>query len=109
MLVALLADIHGNREALAACLVHAREQNVERFVFLGDYVGYGADPAWTVDEVAGYVESGAAAIMGNHDHAVVSSSEWMNPTAQEAIDWTRRQLNDVQRKFLANLPLALEE
>lgn len=41
MLNALLADVHGNREALAACLRHAEESKVERLVFLGDYVGYG--------------------------------------------------------------------
>src|SRR5262245_39877896 len=109
MLIALLGDIHGNREALTACLAHAGEQNVERFLFLGDYVGYGADPGWAVDEVAGYVERGAVAIMGNHDHAVLSASEWMNATAQQAIDWTRRQLDEAQRTFLAKLPLAAEE
>src|SRR3954471_22631294 len=43
--------IHGNREALDACLAHARSMRAERFVFLGDYVGYGADPSYVVDTV----------------------------------------------------------
>ena len=38
MLVALLTDIHGNREALDACLEHARRMGAARFVFLGDYL-----------------------------------------------------------------------
>ena len=42
-LIALLADIHANREALTACLAHARGRGAERLVFLGDYVGYGAE------------------------------------------------------------------
>ena len=46
MLVALITDIHGNREALTACLNHARRSGVGRHVFLGDYIGYGADPGW---------------------------------------------------------------
>ncbi|MFL5126322.1 MAG: metallophosphoesterase family protein, partial [Microvirga sp.] len=49
MLVALLTDIHGNREALDACLENARRMGAARFVLLGDYVGYGADPAYVVD------------------------------------------------------------
>jgi predicted phosphodiesterase len=42
MLIALLTDIHGNREAFEACLHDARRMRADRFVFLGDYVGYGA-------------------------------------------------------------------
>ena len=41
MLIALFTDIHGNREAFEACLHHARRLRAERFVFLGDYGGYG--------------------------------------------------------------------
>ena len=44
LLTALLSDIHGNLEALNACLGHARERGAERFGFLGDLVGYGAEP-----------------------------------------------------------------
>jgi len=109
MLIALIADVHGNREALSACLAHAKENRAAHYVFLGDYVGYGADPGWVVDEIMQHVQNGAAAIMGNHDHAVVSASERMNPVAQEAIEWTRRQLNERHRAFLANLPMVLEK
>ena len=48
MRIALMSDIHGNREAFEACLAHARWAKVQRTVFLGDYVGYGADPGWVV-------------------------------------------------------------
>jgi hypothetical protein len=51
MLVALLADIHANREALSACLAHAQARNAARFVFLGDHVNYGADPECVVETV----------------------------------------------------------
>ena len=48
VLTALLADIHANSDALAACLRHARAAGAKRFVFLGDLVGYNADPAGTL-------------------------------------------------------------
>ena len=44
MLIALLADIHANREALTACLADAENAKADRYVFLGDLVGYGANP-----------------------------------------------------------------
>jgi diadenosine tetraphosphatase ApaH/serine/threonine PP2A family protein phosphatase len=104
MIIALFTDIHGNREALAACLAHARAHNAARHVFLGDYVGYGAEPGFVVDEIMAQVAQGAVAIAGNHDVAV-SSPLRMNETAQEAIAWTRTQLDERQKKFLRELPL----
>jgi diadenosine tetraphosphatase ApaH/serine/threonine PP2A family protein phosphatase len=109
MLTALLADIHANREALSACLAHAQACGVERYVFLGDYVGYGADPGWAVDTVMAHVAAGASAILGNHDAAVSDLSEELNETARAAIAWTRERLSERQRTFLATLPLTMED
>ena len=108
MLVALFADIHANREAFSACLAHAKATGVERYVFLGDYVGYGADPGWVVDEVAAMVGQGAVAIRGNHDEAVFNPAVKMNDMATTAMQWTRTQLGDQQREFLRNLPMSAE-
>ena len=52
--LAILTDLHANREAVEAVLDHAAAQGARRYAFLGDYVGYGADPAWVVDTVARY-------------------------------------------------------
>ena len=109
MLVALLTDIHGNREALSACLSHARFLQAERLVFLGDYVGYGADPAWVLETVMDLVDQGAVALMGNHDAAVEGDDSTMNSLARAAIAWTRTQLRPAHRTFLSALPLTLEE
>jgi predicted phosphodiesterase len=62
VLIALFADIHANRQAFAACLAKAREAGAERFVLLGDYVGYGADPEWTMQTVMELVSRGAPAV-----------------------------------------------
>lgn len=104
MLLAVFADIHANRQAFAACLDYARAHGAERIVCLGDYVGYGADPEWTVETVMGLVENGALAVRGNHDNAVGTPSESMNAEAQAAMEWTRGRLSAAQRRFLAELP-----
>ena len=105
MLIAFFTDIHGNREALEACLAHAERYPIDRYVFLGDFVGYGADPGFVVDTARGFVSRGAIALLGNHDSAAIGNAESMNDMAMLAIEWTRRQLTKDQRDFLANLPL----
>jgi diadenosine tetraphosphatase ApaH/serine/threonine PP2A family protein phosphatase len=108
MRIALLADIHANRPALEACLGHARASQADQFIFLGDYVGYGADPVWAVDTVMEMVARGAFAILGNHDLAVSEKRETMTADAEVAMSWTRGQLGSEARSFLASLPLRLE-
>lgn len=109
MLLAIFADIHANRQAFGACLDVARARGAERMIFLGDYVGYGADPEWTVDTVMGMVDSGAMAVLGNHDQAVSTPTATFNAEAQAAIEWTRGRLGVEQRRFLSELPLVLQE
>lgn len=109
--IGLFADVHSNLEALEACLARAQELGVTRMVFLGDLVGYNADPGAVVDRIAALVESGKAqALLGNHDQAVFTDhSRLMNPVAWSAIQWTREQLNPAQVAFLKQLPMMINE
>ena len=109
MLLALLSDIHANRQAFSACLEAVRARGADRLIFLGDFVGYGGDPEWTVETAIRLIADGAVAVRGNHDQAIGTPSETMNTAAQTAIEWTRDRLTAAQRRFLAQLPLALEE
>src|SRR3984957_16605188 len=109
MRIALMPATHGNREPLAACLDHAAQNGIDRYVFLGDFAGYGADPGWVIDTAMAQVERGAIAILGNHEALVVTTAGGMNEAAADAIEWTRAQLNDRQRNFIAGLPLFVEE
>ena len=108
-MIALLSDIHGNLEALSACLRHAREAGATRFAFLGDFVGYGADPQGVVDLVAEHAARGAIAVKGNHDEAVEKTPGYMNDTSREIIAWTRQNLDETSKAFLRSLPLVARE
>jgi diadenosine tetraphosphatase ApaH/serine/threonine PP2A family protein phosphatase len=104
--LALFADVHANLEALEACLEHAEEQGAEEAAFLGDLIGYGADPVAVLERVRARVAAGALAVRGNHDAAVVAAgADTMNRSAEAAVDWTRQQLDPSQLAFLAALPL----
>jgi len=109
VLLAIFSDIHANRQAFAACLEAARARGAERLICLGDIVGYGADPEWSVDTVMAMVANGGLAVRGNHDNAVSTASESMNAEAQAAIEWTRGRLSAEQRRFLAELPMNVND
>jgi diadenosine tetraphosphatase ApaH/serine/threonine PP2A family protein phosphatase len=109
VLIAIFTDIHGNREALEACLAHAARHPIDRTVFLGDLVGYGADPGFVVDTVKGFAERGAVVLLGNHDSAATGTPESMNDMAMAAIEWTRGQLTPDQHAFLTSLPLTVQD
>lgn len=109
MLIALLSDIHSNLEALDACLKHASENGAGRFMFLGDFVGYGADPQAAVETVRRFASQGAIVVKGNHDEAVEKRAGYMNDAAKNSIEWTRKALSAEHRVFLSSLPLVSRE
>jgi diadenosine tetraphosphatase ApaH/serine/threonine PP2A family protein phosphatase len=107
--IAVLTDLHANREAVEAVLEHAERQAVGGFALLGDFVGYGADPGWVVDTARALVREGALAVMGNHDQAVVRGpTASMRPEAAFVVTWTRQRLDPRQLDFLSSLPLLVE-
>lgn len=105
MRLAVLTDIHGNREALTAVLADVQARGCDAMVVLGDIVGYGPDPAWCLDRVRGL---GCVTLQGNHDAAIKGAGDDMSTQARLAIDWTRGQLSDDQADWLAGLPLTAE-
>jgi diadenosine tetraphosphatase ApaH/serine/threonine PP2A family protein phosphatase len=109
LIIALLSDVHGNLEALDACLKHATESGAARYVFLGDLVGYGADPQKVVDTVARYAAEGAIVVKGNHDEAIEKTHRYMNDSVRSVIDWTRETLSVDGKAFLSSLPLCVRE
>jgi diadenosine tetraphosphatase ApaH/serine/threonine PP2A family protein phosphatase len=109
MRIALLTDIHANREAFEACLADAARCGAQRLVLLGDIVGYGADPAWAVAKTRDLVSQGAIALRGNHDEATAFPRGGMTEDATAAIAWTRRVLDPADAAFLGALPMEVEE
>ena len=110
MKLALFADIHSNLEAITACLAHAEALGAERYAFLGDLVGYGADPVAVLDLVEDHAAKGAIVVLGNHDATTVGRpADPLNASAHAAIVWTQAQIGARHCSFLAGLPLTIRE
>lgn len=103
MRLAILSDIHANREAMDAVLACLGAYRIDRVVLLGDIVGYGADPAYCLDRAEELLDAGAIGILGNHDAAVTGSHLDLNSTARTAIEWTRQQLAPRHHSVLGRL------
>lgn len=106
MRYAFLGDIHGNTDALDRVLASIKEHGADKIVCLGDVVGYGAEPVQCLETIRGLK---CDVIAGNHDWAAVGkiSIECFNAYAKAAALWTREQLSQEQKDWLANLPLVL--
>ena len=109
MRIAILTDIHANREAFAAVLEDARARGADRIALLGDLVGYGPDPEWCCTMARQLVAEGALCVRGNHDNAAAGAAEPMSALAKAAMDWTKARLGAEDRAFLGGLPLIVDE
>lgn len=111
---AIISDIHGNLAALEAVLEDIRSQDISSIVCLGDTVGYGPDPCACIDIAMDFDFS----ILGNHDNSALFDPEGFNVAAEQAIFWTRAQIEcgpdgpEASRRrmeFLLELPRVIRE
>ena len=105
--VAIIGDIHGNRQALDAVLRAIRESGAAAVWCLGDLVGYGADPAYCL---ATAVSRSDRCLAGNHDLGATGRVpvSRFSPLAAAAIRWTRDALAPSARATLDRLDPADE-
>lgn len=107
MRIAIISDIHSNLEALNRAMTEIEREKVDEIVCLGDIVGYGANPNECVDIIKKTTEF---VLLGNHDEAAIdlSKTEFFNPFARIAAEWTSQTLTEENRDYIAGLGLTLE-
>jgi predicted phosphodiesterase len=108
MSIAIVADIHANAEAIKQVLKDAYEQQAHSLWFLGDMVGYGAQPykAWAIV----YNERRVPcrwALAGNHDWGLLKKlGDTIGLEAQEGTQ--NSQFNQIAWRALQKNRQALE-
>jgi predicted phosphodiesterase len=107
MRIGIFSDIHANLEALQAVLKAYEKAQVDRYVCLGDIVGYGADPNECCQMVRHVAE---VVVLGNHDAACCGrmSTEWFNPAARAAVEVHAGLLEPRHLEWLTQLPYCIE-
>lgn len=102
MRVAVLSDIHSNRQGLEAVFAAVEEAAVDEVWCLGDMVGYGADPDACTELVR---ERCATCLVGNHDLAVLGALDiaTFSEAAATAVEWTRGNVARETLEFLSSL------
>lgn len=100
----IISDLHSNLEALDAFVRVTKGMKFDKLVCLGDIVGYGANPNELVDWVR---DNAQIVLAGNHDYAAVELTDtaYFNPYALNSCYWTRHELTEKNRKYLASLPV----
>lgn len=103
----IFSDIHSNLEALNAVMEAFSIEAIDQYLCVGDIVGYAANPRECIEKVQSL---SCPVVAGNHDWAAVSlfSLDYFNPTAAEAILWTKSRLPESNKAYLENLKLTFK-
>jgi predicted phosphodiesterase len=99
----IFSDIHSNLEAFEELLRQDVAKHVDKYLFLGDLVGYGANPNEATDLFRSLKNS--YCIRGNHDKVIadLESSSLFNPVAAFSAEWSKIQLSPSNQTFLKQL------
>lgn len=109
MRLAVLADVHANRLALEAVLADAKELGVDQYVFLGDLVMKGPDPAGVFNLVRGL--NPLCWLKGNTDMWLEESGQAAGPVSpqeqelREYLSYAKAKLSPDAAAFLMALPV----
>ncbi|MEW6025790.1 MAG: metallophosphoesterase family protein [Planctomycetota bacterium] len=100
----IFGDIHGNLEALEAVLEKMANEKPDKYICMGDLVGYCANPNECIEKARAL---NPVFIAGNHDYAAAGllNVDFFNTYAFRAIEWTKQQLTPENKEFLRNMKL----
>ena len=103
MRLAVISDIHGNRQALEAVLDDIGREGVSEIWCLGDIVGYGASPDACCDLTRDAAHR--ITLAGNHDMAVRGDLplDEFSRGAELAARWTQEHLRQDNLEYLLGL------
>lgn len=104
MRLAVIADIHGNLEAMNQVLADIDDQGVDRIVCLGDNIGYGPEPEAVIHKIR---ERGIPSLMGNHELVVKEPGylDWFNPLARKTHLLTEDSLSQSSLDYCRSLEM----
>src|SRR5512146_217721 len=103
MRIGIFSDVHANIEAMNAVLDAFKSERIDKYVCIGDVVGYGASPNECCDVIR---KTAAFTILGNHDAAVAGRMDYSYyyDAARQALDLHAEVLTRENMDWLRSLP-----
>jgi diadenosine tetraphosphatase ApaH/serine/threonine PP2A family protein phosphatase len=104
----IFSDVHANIEALTAVLSSFESERIDKYVCIGDTVGYGASPNECCDIIR---KLAAYTILGNHDAAVAGRMDYSYyyDAARQALDYHASILSGENMEWLKGLPYEVRD
>jgi putative phosphoesterase len=103
--VALISDIHGNQNALAAVIKDASELGVIAFLNAGDSVGFGIYPNDVVETLR---STNVLSVAGNFDLKVLDGRQDEQNEKNLAVAFAVKELSSSNFSYLKSLPKELQ-
>ncbi len=100
----IFSDVHSNLEALEAVIKAYESEAIDKYLCIGDSVGYATNPNECIAKIRALE---TISVAGNHDWASVNlfSLDNLNPLACQGILWTMSYLSRESRDFLGGVNL----
>lgn len=101
----IFSDVHGNLEALQAVMDAFTKDRIDKYIYLGDIVGYGADPGACISGLQSLGPDHL--IAGNHEWGVLDllGIDYFSEYARSAVEWTKGVLNAKELEYLKSFRL----
>lgn len=105
----IISDIHSNLEAFEAVIAGLSRDDIDKYICLGDVVGYGADPILCIERLRWL--NPEIVIAGNHDYGVLDKLDidYFSEPAAAGVAWTKGKLGSKEISYLESLKLLYED
>ncbi|MCM8831229.1 MAG: metallophosphatase family protein [Candidatus Omnitrophica bacterium] len=104
----IFSDVHSNLEAFSVVYDFYKNNQIDKYIFIGDIVGYGANPKECLYLLK---ELNPICVAGNHDWAVVNKLglDYFNEYAKTALLWTKEKVFFDDCLYINSFALVYEE
>ncbi len=108
MRYAVFSDVHSNLEAFLVVLEDCQKEDIDRYIFLGDIVGYGANPKECISLLR---QLNPVRVAGNHDWGIIDKFPlgYFHEEAAVVLRWTKKELSLEEYAYLEEFVLEYRE
>ncbi len=102
--IALLADIHGNLEALESILENIKKQDIDEIICLGDSIGIGPNSKECIDLL---IDNNVKSVLGNYEIYLLKGTNFDSSIVgeeKEHYKWVKDSLTDREITYIEKCP-----